>query len=194
MKHTIFGLAIITVTIAACNTGNNNGNPEKKVSTDSTVAVTTSSTAPAQAAVSVKDIVTGYLHLKNALTADNGKDAATAGNDVLAAMNKMDTTLMNAAQKQAYLAIADDIKENAEHIGANAGKIGHQREHFNLLSKDMADLIKAFGNSGQTLYKDFCPMYDNGKGAYWISETKDIKNPYFGTEMPECGEVKEEIK
>ena len=194
MKNTIFGLAIITLTITACNTGNNTGNSEKKVSTDTTVGTTASSTPLSKADVSIKDIVAGYLRLKNALTADNGKDAATAGNEVLAAMNKMDTTLMNAAQKQAYLAIADDTKENAEHIGANAGKIAHQREHFDLLSKDMGDLIKTFGNGGQRLYKDFCPMYDNGKGAYWISEIKDIKNPYFGKEMPECGEVKEELK
>jgi hypothetical protein len=69
----------------------------------------------------------------------------------------------------------------------------HQREHFDLLSRDMIDLVNATGSS-QTLYKDFCPMYNNKKGAFWLSETKEIKNPYYGKEMLECGEVKEEIK
>ena len=63
-----------------------------------------------------------------------------------------------------------------------------------MLSKDIADLIKTFGNGGQTLYKDFCPMANDGKGAIWISEIKAIKNPYLGKKMTTCGSVKEEIK
>lgn len=90
--------------------------------------------------------------------------------------------------------IADDLKENAEHIGANADKLAHQREHFVMLSKDIADLVKTFGNGGQTLYKDFCPMANDGKGAVWISEMKEIKNPYFGKALPTCGSVKETIQ
>jgi hypothetical protein len=33
-------------------------------------------------------------------------------------------------------------------------------------------------------------MYDNGKGGTWISETKEIVNPYEGTKMLNCGSVK----
>jgi hypothetical protein len=45
----------------------------------------------------------------------------------------------------------------------------------------------------KTLYKDFCPMANNNKGAYWLSEVKDIKNPYFGSKMLKCGNVREQI-
>jgi hypothetical protein len=37
-------------------------------------------------------------------------------------------------------------------------------------------------------------MYNNNKGADWISEKKEISNPYLGKEMPTCGTVKEELK
>jgi hypothetical protein len=37
-------------------------------------------------------------------------------------------------------------------------------------------------------------MYNNGKGASWLSETKEVKNPYMGKSMPTCGTLKEEIK
>ena len=37
-------------------------------------------------------------------------------------------------------------------------------------------------------------MANDKKGAFWISESKEIKNPYLGKKMPTCGEVKEEIK
>lgn len=87
-----------------------------------------------------------------------------------------------------------DAREHAEHIGKNGGNIAHQREHYVMLSKDIADLIKTFGSGGQTLYKDFCPMANDGKGAIWISEVKEIKNPYLGSKMPTCGSMKQEIK
>lgn len=88
-----------------------------------------------------------------------------------------------------YMDIADDAMENAEHIGDNAGKIAHQREHLASLSKDMNDLIAMFGTP-QLLYQQHCPMYNEGKGAIWISEIKEIKNPYYGEEMLTCGSVK----
>jgi Cu(I)/Ag(I) efflux system membrane fusion protein len=30
-------------------------------------------------------------------------------------------------------------------------------------------------------------------GAYWISDSKEIRNPYFGDAMLTCGEVKKEL-
>jgi hypothetical protein len=75
----------------------------------------------------------------------------------------------------------------------NGNNIKHQREHFETLSKDVYDLVKTFG-AGETMYKDFCPMYNNNKGAAWLSETKEIKNPYLGKKMTTCGEVKETIQ
>jgi len=54
-------------------------------------------------------------------------------------------------------------------------------------------MVKAFG-SGMTLYHDHCPMYDNNKGAMWLSETREIRNPYFGDKMMTCGSVKEMFK
>jgi hypothetical protein len=31
------------------------------------------------------------------------------------------------------------------------------------------------------------------KGAYWISESETIQNPYMGAKMPTCGEIKEDL-
>lgn len=140
----------------------------------------------------INEVVVNYLKLKNALTKADTKEAANAGNAIVATLSKLDMKSLSATQMKSYMDIADDTKENAEHIGANAGKIDHQREHFALLSKDIADLIKAFGSS-QKLYQDFCPMYDDGKGAIWISELKEIKNPYFGNKMIGCGSMKKEL-
>ena len=133
------------------------------------------------------------MQLKNAFTKDNTNDAATAANTLEDKFKNFNKTTLSAAQKKTFEDIADDAGEHAEHIGKNGGNIAHQREHFEMLSKDMYDLVKAFA-AGQVLYKDFCPMYNKGKGAFWISETKKIQNPYLGKAMPTCGSIKEEIK
>ena len=199
MKSIIVLIAIATVSFAACNSGNNtstkNDTTQTKPQTDSAVAkeATTSSGADAKVNSSIKEIASHYFHLKNALANDDGKDAASAGKAIVGTMSKLDTTSLSADQKKVYRDLEDDLRENAEHISANADKIAHQREHFEMLSKDIYDLVKKFG-AGQTVYHDFCPMYNNKKGATWISETKEIKNPYLGKEMPTCGIIKEEIK
>src|SRR5204863_567042 len=118
-------------------------------------------------------------------TADNGKAAAAAGEEMIAAISKVETNTMNSDQKKTYDDVVDDVKEHAEHISENAGDIEHQREHFQMLSKDMEDLVKTFGG-GQHLYKDYCPDANDGKGAAWLSEMKEIKNPYFGKKMMTC--------
>jgi hypothetical protein len=45
----------------------------------------------------------------------------------------------------------------------------------------------------QKLYQDYCPMYNDGKGAIWISETKEIKNPFYGSQMLTCGSLKKTL-
>ncbi len=142
-----------------------------------------------QSKFSITEIVSNYLKLKNALTKDDTKNAAGAGKALLSSFTKADVSSLDEKQKKEFTDIADDAKENSTHIGDNAGKIDHQREHFALLSKDIGDLIKMFG-APQKLYQDYCPMYDDGKGAVWISETKEIENPYYGSQMLTCGSVK----
>ncbi len=197
MKPVLNIITLATIALAACNSGNNASSASDSTRTKPDAMTAHTATPPvgtaAKNAASVKDMVDGYLQIKNGLAADNGSDAASGGNALVGAINKMDTTSLSPEQKKAYADLADDTRENAEHIGKNAGKIAHQREHFDVLSKDMYQLVKTFGAS-QPLFLDSCPMYDNGKGATWLSEIKEIKNPYLGQKMPACGSVEQEIK
>jgi hypothetical protein len=199
MKNLIFGLAIVATTLAVGKSTNkstgslNLSISAQSISNTDNTNFTASSVADAKNVVSIKEIVSAYLQLKNALTEDNSTGAATAGKKLTAAFKNFDKSALTPAQKKTYEDVEADASENAEHIGANGGKIEHQREHFELLSKDIYDLVKVIGG-GQVLYKDFDPMVNKGKGAFWLSETKEIKNPYMGKAMLSSGSVKEEIK
>ena len=192
------GIVITALVATGCNSGDDG--------TEKTIKSDNSSQAPGNTAKergvtttdekvngSMKEMVAQYLQIKNALANDNGKEAATAGNAYVESMGKMDKNSLTGDKKKKWDALSDDAQEMAQHIGKNADKLAHQIEHFDMLSKDMYDMVKTFG-AGQTLYKDFCPMANDKKGATWLSETKEIKNPYMGKQMPTCGIMKEEIK
>jgi len=198
MKKIILGLAIATTTLTFCNSNKstesqNLSNRTQSISQTDNANLATSSVIEAKNTVSIKEIVSAYLQMKNALTEDNSNGAASAGKKLEGTFKNFDKSSLTAAQKKTYEDVEADAIEHAEHIGTNGGDIAHQREHFELLSKDIYDLVKAFGG-GQVLYKDFDPMFNNGKGAFWLSETKEIKNPYMGKAMLTSGSIQEEIK
>jgi len=210
MKKIFFSVVAISATLfTACNSGGskneqeghdmNNMNKDTTQHTTATddkevkaVAVTFTN-VDAKAAASIKEIVDHYLHIKNALTNDNGSEAARGAKAMEEAISKLDKSLLTAEQKSAYDKNEEEMKEHAEHIGKNGDKIKHQRSHFVMMSEVVYDLVKNFGAS-RPLYHDHCPMARDNQGAMWISEMKEIKNPYFGAEMPECGSVEEVIK
>ena len=219
MKNIFFSIALATVAIISlsCNQSSNKSNDQQandsttisetkdlssatQNDTDSTMALIDATAKKTEQQevkevsqnFSIAPIVKDYLVLKNALVADNDRAAANAGKQLFANLNKVDLKTIPANKHKEFMDIFENAKENAEHIGDNAGKIDHQREHLASLSKDVSDLIALFGTT-QKLYQDYCPMYNDGKGAVWISEAKAIKNPYYGSQMLTCGSVKKEL-
>ncbi len=198
MKNIILGLIIAATTLAVCFTGKSkesrkSNNDARAVLQTINSSEITSTGQVVLSEVSIKEIVSAYLQMKNALTDDNSAGAATAGKKMEAAFKTFDKSALTPTQKKTYEDVEVDAIEHAKHIGANGGDIAHQREHFVILSKDIYDLVKIFG-AGQVLFRDFDPMANNGKGAFWLSETKEIKNPYMGKAMLTSGSVKEELK
>jgi hypothetical protein len=135
-------------------------------------------------------IVANYLELKNALVADNQGEAAKVGAKMVSTFNSFDIGSFTSDEQTELKDIFEDAKEHAEHISKSP--IDHQREHFEVLSKDLIDMIAITGTE-TTLYQDFCPMYNNNKGGQWLSADKEIKNPYFGSKMMNCGSIQKEI-
>ena len=135
-----------------------------------------------------KAVLASYMAVKDALVADNKTSAATTGKHLESVLNSFEVSDYTAEQQAELNHIIDDAKEHAEHISKS--EIDHQREHFKMLSKDMLDMMAITG-AGDTVYELFCPMYD--KGSSWLSMSKDIKNPFYGSKMLTCGSVKKQI-
>lgn len=205
MKQLVIAIiAVCAITFTACNDSDNKKESgDMSAMKDSTKQAVTDDTTkvkeitPTFASVDnsvagyMKNIVDHYLHIKNALANDNESEAASGAKMLSEGLAKVDKSFFTSEQKKVYDKNEEDLKEHAEHISKS--KIAHQREHFTMMSEDVYELVKAFG-AGRTVYHDHCPMANDGKGAMWISEVSEIKNPYMGKEMPTCGTVEEKIK
>ena len=135
-------------------------------------------------------ILNAYFEIKNGLVADSKENTAKGGNALLAALSKFDMSKLSKEAHKEYVEIQESAKEHAEHIVKSP--IDHQREHFEALSTDITDLVALVGTD-KVIYQDFCPMANEGKGALWLSEVKEIRNPYYGSKMLKCGSVKKQI-
>lgn len=121
----------------------------------------------------VEKVLIAYYDLKNALVSS---DAGTA----MISANKLANSTSGEIQASAMA-----IKTSTDIVA--------QRLAFEKLSMQIYKAVKAKGGNKATVYKQFCPMAFDNKGAFWLSETSDIKNPYFGDEMLTCGNVQEEL-
>ena len=119
------------------------------------------------------NLVENYLALKDALVATDGAKAQKAANNFLKVNNND--------------ALTADLKAIA-----GSTDVATQRIAFEGLSANMYSIVKAVG-SETVLYKQYCPMAFNNKGAYWLAAEEQVNNPYFGDRMLHCGSVQETI-
>lgn len=77
---------------------------------------------------------------------------------------------------------------------ARAEGIEPLRDSFGAVSLSMLTLVHEFGHDASSnLVEVFCPMAFNDVGASWLQVGQDVRNPYFGTSMLSCGEIREEF-
>ncbi|SEJ14939.1 membrane fusion protein, Cu(I)/Ag(I) efflux system [Cyclobacterium xiamenense] len=131
-----------------------------------------------------------YFGLKNALVADDGLAARNAGKQVGEALNKVDMQLVEGEAHALWMEVKAEAEKALEGI-AEADGLQPVRKQFMLLSESMLEITESFGLEKDKVYRQYCPMAFGDEGAYWLSETEEIRNPYFGADMLRCGEVRE---
>lgn len=125
-------------------------------------------------------IAKSYLELKDALVASNTEKSKEAASSIITALEGAEASTA-----------VKGLREDAQHI-VDTDELEHIREHFDLMSQNVYAMAKV-KNTGMTLYKQYCPMAFDNEGAFWLSSSEEIKNPYFGDKMLKCGKVQETI-
>ena len=132
-------------------------------------------------------VVESYFLIKNNLVKDQMPTKAVQTlTQALAKVSTDGTGKDNAKWEK----IKSGLTEATAKIKASKD-IASARTHFSSLSTQVIKLTETYKLNTAVVYKDYCPMAFDNKGGYWLSETEDIKNPYFGASMLTCGEVKQ---
>lgn len=138
-----------------------------------------------QIAATLKD----YYGVKDALVDSNFETASTKAGEMVSSLDAVEATKMTAAQKTHWEKFAKLIRTDAVHINGNKD-LASQREQFMKLSNSMYSLVSSFKANDAEAYLHYCPM----KKASWLSDSKEVRNPYYGKRMLTCGSVKATLK
>ncbi len=135
-------------------------------------------------------IADDYFSVKNSLVDSDSSVAASAAEDFLNTLSAVDMTLLDEESHHQWMTLLVGLNEAAGMI-AGTETLDEQRVHFEHLSMNMIEVVEYFGLQLDMIYKMYCPMAFDNEGAYWLSTSEEILNPYFGEMMLRCGEIRE---
>ena len=140
----------------------------------------------------LKVVFDNYFVVKDAMISSDGNATSIASKELLTAINNVKMDKLDMDVHMVWMKVLNQIKRDSELI-SNTKDIKIQRNHFTTLSKDIYSLIKV-AKYDVPVYFQHCPMYNDGKGANWLSKENAVKNPYYGSMMLTCGKTVETIK
>lgn len=147
--------------------------------------------ATSQNASQLKAVFDGYFALKDALVKAEGAAASLKAAELAAAVKAVDMNKLSAEEHTAWMKVLNSLTANAESI-SKSKDVSRQRGAFATLSGNIYELARVSKRDGPVYYQH-CPMYNNGKGANWLSKENIIKNPYYGSQMLTCGSTVETL-
>ncbi|MCF3107563.1 DUF3347 domain-containing protein [Niabella sp. CC-SYL272] len=153
--------------------------------------MTPSATAAPQTASQLKAVFDSYFLLKDALVKTDATAAATNAAALAASVKAVEMNKLSAKEHTAWMNVFNNLAAHAGSI-SKSKDMAKQREVFAALSTNIYELAKA-SKQDVPVYYQHCPMYNNGKGANWLSKENTVKNPYYGSQMLTCGSTVETL-
>lgn len=148
------------------------------------------------------DMLDGYFALKNSLVEWDSAAAAKQGTGLASLTAKVPYEALKA--DTTIIATAKSFSESvaAEALGISGETtLEGMRRSFYTLSENLYNLLRTVQYDQQVIYHDKCPMaFNDQEEGYWISNTKEIINPYLGKKHPRyasgmigCGSVEDSL-
>lgn len=138
-------------------------------------------------------LVEVYLELKNALVEENMEATEIYSIQFMELLEQTSPETLEGEPKAFWEEKQKFLLQHAQ-LNLEEDNLEELRNNFIYLSEAMIKTVDAFGLKDKSIYVDYCPMANSDKGAYWLSEASEIRNPYYGDAMLTCGEIVEQIK
>ena len=131
-----------------------------------------------------------YFKIKNFLVNDDSKNSYEALFEFEKSIKSIETVKFSDVDQSQIKSIINNILNNVNKMKSESIKI--QRLYFEKLSQNIFNLINIIDPKIKVFHQ-YCPMFNKNKGGMWLSSSKEIFNPLFGSSMLKCGYVKSEI-
>ena len=138
-------------------------------------------------------VVDRYVDIQSALAQDNVDAAAKAAGKGVEALADVDMELLSGQSHMHWMTARDELAPLLKKLAAQSD-LEEARKDFSLLSEALAPVVREFHPADSKLYWFHCPMAFDNRGANWLQKDDDTRNPYFGSAMLKCGDVREVIK
>ncbi len=179
---------LVVLPILSCSSPSATTNQQQETDQPVSLATVVSSNLSSEVKTQVKDVFTIYLSLKDQLVDDNFMAAKQDAGLLIKGVERINlksvTERERAFLEQILLQLIADLSSFSTAIDVKG-----QREVFSAISTNLLELIKQSSMVPSKVYQQYCPMAFNNQGAFWLSTDTFIRNPYFGDEMLECGEI-----
>lgn len=143
---------------------------------------------------SYNTLLAAYISVKDALVASDTAKASAAARDLALAADSLQVQEIkgDSMLKETARNFASTVSSSALGL-AGEPDIKAKRKEFQMIADAMWTLTQTVQYDGQKLYWHYCPMAFNNSGAYWMSNERQVVNPYFGNEMLHCGSVQDSL-
>lgn len=133
------------------------------------------------------EILNAYFDLKDAFVESDADQSKEISQSLISISEGVNTSGLNQPSEEIWASLKDSIEEQSNQIYMQDNVVD-QRYHFESLSEAMITLVETYQPVDYEIYHHSCPMVRDGS-ADWLSREEQIKNPYHGESMINCGET-----
>lgn len=145
------------------------------------------SSLPYNFRLEMDSVLTRYFDLKDALVESDSELSKEKAEELSGFTHEVMDDVLEAENQGLWLGIARVIQIESGNLIAE-DDVDEQRIYFERISEAIIRMVEDFDPVGYTIYHQSCPMVRNGS-ADWLSREEEIRNPYHGSRMMNCGEI-----
>jgi membrane fusion protein, copper/silver efflux system len=135
--------------------------------------------APKDFLDSLSSPIKSYISLKDALVDEDVKDAGKFAKDLEESIKKIESKDLSRDAQATWEKLSGSLLDGLPPIYSTT-ELNRQREAFERVSETMVKLIMTFRHlMEKPLFVFHCSSASAGRGAYWIEDSQDKRNPYW---------------
>lgn len=150
------------------------------------------SDAPKEFLTQSDKVLRAYFSIQEALARDSLEKAKLAAKEGIKQLSEMPVKTLPESSAETWKDLAERIQASFQ-VVAETKDIEPARAEFQKLTTITDELVRRFGTAHLPVYEYFCPMAFDDTGGTWLQPDENLLNPYFGSSMLRCGEVRHQL-